>query len=134
MAVAMTNPRVELNAVDYSSYATEATLEFEADDLETTSFGDTWRDRIGGLKSGTVSITFNQDYANGTVDSAIWALLGTVVTCKIRSSSSAISTSNPEYQFSVLVNQWNPVNGSVGDLVTVSVSFPITGTVTRATA
>jgi hypothetical protein len=30
------------------------------------------------------------------------------------------------------VNSYNPVDGAVGDLSTTSVSFPITGVVTRA--
>jgi hypothetical protein len=32
------------------------------------------------------------------------------------------------------VKQWNPVSGGVGDLAEVSVTYPTTGAVTRATA
>jgi len=33
-----------------------------------------------------------------------------------------------------LVAQYSPMDSAVGDLATVSVSFPVTGPVTRATA
>jgi hypothetical protein len=112
------------------------TISVEADDVETTSFGGSgFRTRIGGLKSGTVDFEFHQDYAAGSVDSLIFPLLGGTAAVSVRPGGTAIaSASNPQYNFDVLVTSYNPVDGAVGDLNTTSVSFPITGVITRATA
>jgi len=34
----------------------------------------------------------------------------------------------------VLINQWKPLSGSVGDVAEVEVTFPTSGVVTRATS
>jgi hypothetical protein len=112
------------------------TISVEADDIETTAFGGSgFRTRVGGLKSGTVDFEFHQDYASGSVDSLIFPLLGGTAAVSVRPGGTAIaSASNPQYNFDVLVTSYNPVDGAVGDLNTTSVSFPITGVITRATA
>ena len=112
------------------------TISVEADDVETTAFGGSgFRTRVGGLKSGTVDFEFHQDYAAGSVDSLIFPLLGGTAAVSVRPGGTAIaSASNPQYNFDVLVTSYNPVDGAVGDLNTTSVSFPITGVITRATA
>jgi hypothetical protein len=109
------------------------TITVEADDVETTAFGGSgWRTRVGGLKGGTVDFEFHQDFAAGSIDSLIWPLLGGTAAVKVRpGGTAAIGTTNPSYEFDVLVNSYNPVDGAVGDLSTTSVSFPITGVVTR---
>lgn len=136
MAVlALTSARVEINAVDMSQYVTGVELPVDADELETTNFGSGgWKTVIGGLKSATVKVSFNDDFAVTSVDDRLWALLGTVVTLKVRPTSAAISTTNPEYQTSVLVNSLQPVAGKVGDLATQDLTWPISGAITRATA
>jgi hypothetical protein len=112
------------------------TISVEADDIETTAFGGSgFRTRIGGLKSGTVDFEFHQDYASGSIDGLIFPLLGGTAAVSVRPGGTAIaSSSNPQYNFDVLVTSYNPVDGAVGDLNTTSVSFPITGVITRATA
>jgi hypothetical protein len=45
-----------------------------------------------------------------------------------------VSTSNPKYTGNLLIKAWNPITGSVGDEASVSVSYPTSGAVTRATA
>ncbi len=134
MATALVNPRVEISGSDMSQYCAECVLDVSVDELEDTNFGDTAKSRIGGLKDGSLKLKFNQDFAVGTVDSVMWALLGTVVTFKIRATSSAISTSNPSYEGSILVTGWSPVAGSVGDLATVDVSYPTSGAVSKVTS
>lgn len=132
--LALTDARVEVNAVNLSAHANSVSLSVEVDEQEDTAFGDTYRSRIGGLKDWTVDIEFNQDFASGGPDATLFSLLGTVVTVKVRPTTSAISTTNPEYSGSVLVTEYSPVDGSVGDLATSSVSWPGAGTLSRATA
>ena len=136
MAVlAFVSARVELNGVDMAAFSTAAELELEGVQLDTTNFGTAgWETAIGGLKSATVKVKFNNDFAATTVDDRLWPLFNTVVSFRLRPTQSAISATNPEYQMSVLINSLNPVAGSVGDLLTQDLTWPVTGAVTRATS
>ena len=132
----VTEPVIVFAGSTVTSSCASVTINVEADDVETTSFGTNgWRTRVGGLKSGSVDFEFHQDMASGAIDELVWSNLGGTAAVKVRpGGTAAISSSNAEYQFDVLCQQANPIDSAVGDLATISVSFPITGAVTRATA
>jgi hypothetical protein len=125
--------KTTLNGTNVSSWLTQVEMSFDVNDVETTSFGNTWKTRVAGLKSGSVKLQFNQDFGAAAVDATIYPLLGTVGTIVITPTSTAVSSSNPAYTATVLINGYG-VQGNIGDLSTVSVTWPITGTVSRATA
>lgn len=129
-----TDYNIKINGTDYSANLTQAELSLEADDVETTTFGSTYRSRIGGLKQGSLNLQFNQDFAASGIDSVLFPLLGTQATVVIKPTSTAVSATNPSYTFNALVTSYTPISGSVGDLATFSVTWPVAGTVTRATA
>jgi hypothetical protein len=130
------DPVVVVGGSTVTASCASASISIEADDIETTSFGtDGWKTHIGGLKGGSVDFEFHQDFGSGGIDSLLWPLLGGTAAVSIRpGGTAAVGTTNPEYQFDVMVSQYSPISSAVGDLATVSVSFPITGAVTRATA
>ena len=117
-----------------ASYLTQVELKTSANDITTTSFGSAWVTRVAGLKEGSLTLTFNQDYAAATVDATLWPLLGTQATVVIKPTSTAVSASNPSYTIPVLVTDYTPVSGQIGDLATLSITLPTTGVVSRATA
>jgi hypothetical protein len=117
-----------------ASYLTQVELKTSANDITTTAFGSTWVTRVAGLKEGSLTLQFNQDYAVSTVDATLWPLLGTNATVVIKPTSTAVSSSNPAYTAICLVTDLTPLSGQIGDLATFSVTWPTTGTVSRATA
>lgn len=129
------NCYVEINAVDQSSSVSKVELDDQFEEKETTNFGSAGaKEVIGGLESGTIGITFKNDYAGGALDATMWALRRTVVTFKVRPDKTVIvSSANPQYSGSMLINEWKPISGSVGDVAEVDVSFPMSGAMTRAT-
>lgn len=122
---AFTDARVEVNSVDLSDWVTSVQLPYEFAALEDTAMGDTARSRIKGLQDSTIQIAFTQDFAAGGPDATIAAAIGTVVTIKVRPTSSAIGSTNPEYVGDYLISQNQPFGNGVGDLGTVSVSWPL---------
>src|SRR5690349_1441549 len=113
----LTAAYVNINSNDLSAYASKAELVVDVEDKEVTTFASSgWKEYLGGLKSGTLSVSFRQDVAASALDSIIWPLLGTVVTFETRNSSGTVTTSNPKWTGSVLIKQWKPVSGSVGDV------------------
>ena len=117
-----------------ASYLTQVELKTSANDITTTSFGNTWVTRVAGLKEGSLTLQFNQDYAASAVDATLWPLLGSNATVVIKPTSTAVSATNPAYTAVCVVNDLTPVGGQIGDLATFSVTWPTNGTVSRATA
>jgi len=130
----LSNAYLSVNSVDLSAYVTSITISQSADSVEDTSMGDTARSFIGGLKTGTLDISFNQDFAAAKTEATIYPLIGTTTTCVVKPTPSAVSATNPSYTATVLVTEWTSVEGSVGELATASVSWPITGNVAKATS
>jgi hypothetical protein len=126
---------VSLNAVDLSNWCSKIELSAEVEDEDGTTFGSGgWSEVLAGLKSFELGLTFKQDVAASQIDSIIWPLFGTVVPFETRINNAAVGTSNPKYTGSVLVKEWSPINGSVGDVAEVDVTFPGSGALARATA
>ncbi len=129
-----TDYKVTINGTNLSTSLASVELPIEIDEQETTSFGSEWRTRIAGLKSGSITLEFHQDFAAGALDSILWPLLGTNATVVVVPTSGTVTSSNPSYSGSFLVTQYTPYASTVGDLATVSISWPLSGALTRATA
>jgi hypothetical protein len=128
-----TDYKILLGTADFSESIAAVTLEVSADEQETTAFGDTFRTRIAGLKDASLSLDFHQDFGAASVDATLWPLLGQTVSFTITPTSGTASATNPSYTGTALVTQYSPFANSVGDLATLSVSWPVSGEVTRGT-
>ena len=126
--------KVTVGTTVLSDSIASVTLDITSDEVETTAFGSTYRTRIGGLKDASVSLDFHQDFGAGSVDALLFPLMGSTVAVTIAPTSGTISASNPLYSCTALVTQYQPYAGAVGDLATFSVTWPVSGEVTRATA
>ena len=126
--------KVTIGTTVISDDIASVTLDITTDEVETTAFGSSYRTRIGGLKDASVSFDFHQDFGAGAVDSLLFPLMGGTVAVKIAPTSGTVSATNPEYRFTALVTQYQPFAGAVGDLATLSVTWPVSGEVTRGTA
>jgi hypothetical protein len=137
MAVyAATDHKITLNGTNLSNVLQSVSLDISSDEIETTAFGGGWRTRIQGLKSGSVTLNFFQDFGASSVDATITPLFnaGSYATVVITPTSSAVSATNPAWTAVCLVSQYQPFSASVGDIATLSVTWPTSGTVSRATA
>jgi hypothetical protein len=117
-----------------ASYLTQVELKASATDVTTTAFGSPWVTRVAGLKEGTLTLAFNQDYAASTVDATLWPLLGSNATVVIKASNTATSANNPAYTAVCLVTDLTPASGQIGDLSVFTVTWPTTGAIARGTA
>jgi hypothetical protein len=125
---------ITINGDDFSTSLASVDLSIESDDVETTAFGGEWRTRVGGLKSASLTLEFHQDFGASSVDATLYPLLNTIATVVIKPTSGTVGATNPTYTAECLVNSYQPFASSVGDLASLSVTWPVTGTVTRATA
>jgi hypothetical protein len=121
---ALVDEYVLINGVNMSSMCKKGGLKITAAELDDTAFGDLWHSRLAGLKDFTLDVEFNQDFAAAQTDALLWPLFGTVTTIEIRPTSAARSATNPAYTGSVLIKEYTPIDGSVGDLASASLSWP----------
>jgi hypothetical protein len=126
--------KITIGTAVLSEDIASVTLDITSDEVETTAFGSTYRTRIGGLKDASVSLDFHQDFGAGSVDALLFPLMGSTVAVKIAPTSGPVTATNPEYRFTALVTQYQPFAGAVGDLATLSVTWPVSGEVVRGTA
>ena len=129
---AATDYKVTVNGTNFSTNLNSVELAIESDDLETTAFGGDFRTRVGGLKSGSITLQFMQDFGSSSVDATLYPLLNTLATVVIVPTSGSVTATNPSYTATCLVNSYTPFASSVGDIATLSVTWPTSGTIVRA--
>ena len=129
-----TDYRITINGTDFSSSLAAATLDISASEQEVTAFGDTFVQRVSGLKDASISLDFHQDFGAASVDATLWPLLGSNATVVIAPTAGATAATNPAYSGVFLVTEYQPYASSVGDLASLSVSWPLAdGTISRGT-
>jgi hypothetical protein len=136
--IVLTDAKVTINSVNLSDHIASITINQSNEVVETTAFSSTAaKTRVAGLGDHSVTIEFHQDFASSNVEATIngtSSLVGTLTTIVVQPTSSAVSATNPSYTFSALVAEWTPLNGAVGELSTASVTWPISGAITKATS
>ena len=134
--IVLTNAYITINSVNLSDHIKSVTLTTTDDVIETTAFGSTARTRVGGLADNSVALEFDQDYAASSVEATINAagasLVGTVTAVVVKPNGATTAADNPAYSFSALISEWTPLNGAVGELASASVTWPISGAITKA--
>jgi hypothetical protein len=142
----LTDAVVTLNATDISEYVTSVTLNTPEDVVETTAMSAVGaRTRTSGLKDHSITLELNNDFASGALEAVIQGIgIGELASLTVKPTSAATSTTNPIYKADgsgsgatkagqVLISEWTPLNGAVGELATVSVTWPVSGQIVRAT-
>jgi hypothetical protein len=127
-----TNAAPTVPSIDISSYVTNAVINQIVDELEVTAMGDTAHKFVAGLQSATFSVDFINDWAAASVNETLSAAFGkTLSVSVITVKGTAVSATNPTYQFSILVNNLTPIGqGGVSEIATSSLSFTVNSAVT----
>ena len=133
----VTGNTVSFNGTDISASVARAELVISAAEIDVTDFASGgYTELVGGLKSGSVSLDFHQDFGAGSLASVLSeaevGTLGTVVI--VAGNGTAASSETPEFTAVCLISSVTPVSGAVGDLSTYSVTWPTSGEITKATA
>lgn len=127
------NPKITINSVDLTDRIAQVSLNMSFAEVDTTSFGNTAVTRVAGLGDHSFSASFHQDFSSTEVEQTIYPLSGTTTEVTIKPVNVTTATDNPLYTFTVLVSEWAPVAGAVGDLLTADVSWPVSGCITKTT-
>ena len=131
--IVLTNAFISVGGVDLSDLVSSVSLSSSFDVVETTAFSSSAsKTRVAGLVDNSITLEFHQDYATGEVEQTIYPLLGTVAAVIVKPNGASTSAFNPSYTCQAVISEWTPVNGAVGELASASVSWPVTGAITKA--
>jgi len=131
----VTGNNVSIGGTDVSASVARAELTITSTEVDVTDFASGgFTEVVGGLKSGSLSLDFHTDFGAGSLNTVLTEdLVGTLVEIiVIAGNGSTASADSPSYTANFLINSLSPVSGAVGDLSTFSVTFPMSGTVTKA--
>ena len=93
------DPYLAINGVDYSLKIRSISLTGGRQSVDRTAGGDGGTISMPGLRIWRCEVTVKDDYANGGLDDALWALAeaGTPFILRVRPTSDAVANTNPEY-------------------------------------
>ena len=139
--VYLSNPALTINSVNLTDQATEATLTFEYDQLETTAFGDTARKfgaaTITSLQNNTFEVTLFQSYEGSETEATIYGLVGITTNIVVSPTAAGLvtpSATSPRYTLAgCYLASHTPISASLGELSTITLTFA-GGTLTKAVA
>ena len=105
--------------IDFSDHVTAFSLARSADQIEVTAMGSDSHQFVTGLSADTLTISLLNDNAAsgaGSVRATLQAAYGTTVAFKaIQDSTAAVSTTNPLYTGTILIDNLTDINGAVAD-------------------
>lgn len=116
----LTDASVTVNTQNLSTYCTAVTVNYEKDAIETTAMSATGHVFTGGLQNLSVTLELQNDEAANKTMETLFAAVGSgtnTLVIKNTSSGATFTCSNMFLQTST------PVNGSIGELATQSVTF-----------
>jgi hypothetical protein len=113
--------------VDLSTRVLSFTLNRQSDQIEVSAMGDTAHRFVTGLSADTITVSFlNDDLASGagSVRATLQAAYGTTVAFSaLQDTGAAVSTTNPLYTGTILIDNIPDINGAVADEAMMDITF-----------
>ena len=114
----------KIATVNLSDHVTNFQLNRVVDSIEVTAMGDTSHKFVAGLAADTITVTFLNDTAAGSVLATLQTAFGSTVAFQaIQDSSTAVSATNLLYSGSIFVDNLTDINGAVGDEGMIDITF-----------
>ena len=134
MAIFMGNKvAVVAGTTTITTFVSAVSLSREIDAVEITAMTDSVQNLIGGIERPSVTLEVFNDFAASSVNSIFEDALGTKLAIQLIPVSGTVTATNPRYSMSVLVVQWQPINGTIDSPMTASITLPVTA-LTKATS
>jgi hypothetical protein len=127
MAIFMGNQvAVVAGTTTITTFVSAVSLSREVDAVEITAMTDSIQNLVGGIERPSVSLELYNDFAASSVNSIFENAIGTKLALQLIPVSGTVTATNPRYSMSVLVSQWQPINGTLDGPATASITLPVT--------
>jgi hypothetical protein len=128
----LTDCYIAINGSVVSDHANQIVWEDKAAEIDFTTFSPAGYTQYGaGMRDATITVSFFQDYAVGSIHSIIQPLYNSAGTLLLEVrpvSSAAVSATNPKGSMTARVFSYSGINGKVGDALTLDCAFRNAGT------
>lgn len=117
---------IVVNGVNLSTRCDSVTIEDQADEVEVSSFqGNGYKEYLQGLKDATITASFFQDFASGSVHSTLNAVYqsGATFDVVIKSDDAAVGATNPTMTMSSKLYSYSPLSGGIGEASKIEATF-----------
>lgn len=119
-----------LGTLNVSDHTQSASITINYDDLDITAMTNAGHPRLKGLASHSLQATLFNDQAVSNIRSVLDAAKGTGIAFALGATGSVASATNPVYSGTIWCNGYTPINGSIGEVATIDLSFDLTTDVT----
>ena len=122
--------KVDNNAgslTDISNTLTDVSFPQSVDTAETSAFGSSAKSYVVGLSDATLSVSGNFD---ATVDAHLAAIVGKADSVSFEYGPEGSTATFVKYTGEALLTSYEK-SGAIGDVVTYSAEFQVTGAITR---
>lgn len=119
------NATITVNGVDLSNHCSQVEIDEKYAEVDVTGFGANNQETRLGIGDGTISATVFQDFAAGSVDATLNALVGSnnPFTVKVKAENASKAATNPEWVMEAVLPDYKPLSGAVGAASTTQVTF-----------
>lgn len=116
---------ISVGGVNLSDHCSSVTIETTFDEVDFTGFGSTYKQIGQGIGDATITLAVFQDFAAASVDATLWPLSqsGATFAVQVRASSAAVSATNPQFNMTGVLLNYNPIGGAVGEASTTDVTI-----------
>lgn len=123
--VVLTDASVTVNSVDLSDHVQQVEVSMQKEEVDATGMGAVAKEILPGLADASITVTFQQDYAAGSVDATLEPLYtgNSLFPIEVLPTSATVSATNPSYSGTFVLLEYTPISGGVGDLSTMDVTF-----------
>ena len=124
--VVLKDASITVNGTDLSTRCDSVTIEDSAEEVDVTSFqGNGYREFMQGLKDATITASFFQDFASGSVHSTLNALYqsGGTFDVVVKGDDAAVGVTNPSFTMTARLYSYSPLSGSVGEPSKIEATF-----------
>lgn len=140
MAFVIKDAFVEIDAVDLSCHVASVEVTLSKAEVEANTMCG--QATLAGIEQSAITVTFLMSFEVGEVDDTLFPLWEneTEFTVNIRphggdpTDPQPVSATNPQYSATCRLLEYMPLSGAVGERAETSVTFPVIGHITRATA
>lgn len=127
------NGYLSLGGTNLSAYLESVEPSFGVETGDDTVMGDTARSNEPGLETWSISARFKNPFTDNGPDETIWGLKGTTFVVIWKPNGSSTADANPSYTGTGTWTSWDPVSGSVGDVMVGTLEIVSAGAMARAT-
>jgi hypothetical protein len=105
---------IVVDSLDMSDYLRALTFSEEVEQQDATVHGDTFRVFEAGLRTGTLTAQFRQDFTDNTVDEKLSSLLSDTdgFSVVIKPTSGGVAEANPSFTATMNLESYERFDGS----------------------